>query len=255
MATNTTWALIAGASEGLGAAFAKALAERGHRLILLARRRDVLEAIATPLRATVEVVTHAVDLSTPTLDAELRPLLEGREVGVLVCNAAFAALGAFSSLPLADALRSLDVNTRAPVTLIHAVLPGMLARKTGAIVLMSSLTAFQGAPFLSVYGATKAFNVSLAEALWAELRPFGLHVLGVCAGATRTPGYLKTAKQKAPGELEPEQVVEEALRALPHGPLLIPGTFNRFASFVMRRLLPRRMTVAIMGDQGKKLLP
>lgn len=254
MRTYGEWAVVAGASEGLGAAFATALAERGYKLVLLARRADALEAVAAGLRAKVEVVTHAMDLSAATLEADVREVLGAREVGVLVCNAAHAPLGAFEQMSLADKLRALDVNCRAPVTLSHLVLPGMVARRRGAIVLMSSLTAFQGSPFLAVYGATKSFNVTLAEALWAETKPHGVDVLGVCAGATRTPAYLKAAKSKAPGELEPRQVVDEALAALGRGPLLIPGAFNRFASFLLRRLMPRTSTIKVMGAQAVKLL-
>ncbi|MCA2979975.1 MAG: SDR family NAD(P)-dependent oxidoreductase [Myxococcaceae bacterium] len=249
-----SWAMVAGASEGLGAAFAEALAERGYRLVLLARRAEALEAVAAGLRAKTEVVTRALDLSSPGLEAEVRELLGAREVELLVCNAAHAPLGPFEQQPLAEKLKALDVNCRAPVTLCHLVLPGMVARRRGAIVLMSSLTAFQGSPFLAVYGATKAFNASLAEALWAETRGSGVDVLAVCAGATRTPGYLKTARQQAPGELAPRQVVDEALGALGQGPLLIPGAFNRIASFLMRRLMPRAATVRVMGAQTAKLL-
>lgn len=249
------WAVIAGASEGLGAAFATAFAERGFKLVLLARRAEALESVAASLRSKVEVVTQPVDLSSPNLERELAEVFAGKEIGVLVCNAAHAPLGTFSEMSLADKLRSLEVNCRSPVTLTHLVLPKMLERKRGAIVLMSSLTAFQGSPFLAVYGATKSFNVSLAEALWAETKPHGVDVLAVCAGATRTPGYLKTAKTKAPGELEPRQVVHETLVALGGGPLLIPGAFNRFASFLLRRLMPRTSTVKVMGAQTAKLLP
>lgn len=255
MRTYGAWAVVAGASEGLGAAFATALAEQGYKLVLLARRAEVLESVAASLRAKVEVVTKAIDLSSPSLEVELAPVFAEREIGVLVCNAAHAPMGPFAQLPVADALRSIDVNCRSPVVLTHLVLPKMLERRRGAIVLMSSLTAFQGSPFLAVYGATKAFNLSLAEALWAETKPHGVDVLAVCAGATRTPGYLETAKAKAPGELEPRQVVDEALATLGRGPFLVPGVFNRFASFLLRRLMPRRSTVMVMGSQTAKLLP
>lgn len=242
------WAVVAGASEGLGAAFAKALAARGHPLLLLARRKDALEAVAAPLRAQVEVVTHAVDLAAP-IDAGL---FAEREIDVLVCNAAYAPLGPFDGQALDEKLRAIDVNVRAPVALTHLLLPKMIQRKRGAVFVMSSLTAFQGSPYLSVYGATKAFGLSFAEALWAEAAPHGVKVVAVCAGATRTPGYLKTAIGKAPGELEPDQVAEEALAAA--GPVVIPGAFNRFASFLMRRLMPRSSAVALMGGQTRKLI-
>ncbi len=250
------WALVAGASEGLGAAFAHSLAARGHDLVLLARRADVLEGLATKLRADfkIEVVTAAVDLSSAALAQQLGPFIADREIGLLVCNAASSPLGPFEAQSAADTTRAVDVNCRSPLTLLHLLVPPMVARRRGGVVLMSSLTAFQGSPFASVYGATKAFNLSLAEGLWAELKPHGVQVIASCAGATRTPNYLKTmAKGGAPGELEPAQVAEETLAQLGHGPMVIPGAFNRFASFLMRRLMPRSTTITVMGSQTRKL--
>ena len=129
----------------------------------------------------------------------------------------------------------------------------MAARGSGGIILLSSLTAFQGSPFVATYGSTKAFLLTLAEGLWYELAPSGIDVLAVCAGATRTPKYLKSAVGRAPGELDPGQVVREALDRLGRGPLMIPGRFNRLASQLMRRLLPRRATIRIMGGQTRHL--
>jgi short-subunit dehydrogenase len=104
-----------------------------------------------------------------------------------------------------------------------------------------------------VYGATKSFNLVLAEALWAELRGTGVNVMACCAGATRTQSYLKAMPNGAPGELEPQQVVREALKLMHHRPMMIPGRFNRFASFLMRRVLPRRAAVLTMASQTKRL--
>lgn len=250
------WALVAGASEGLGAAFASQLAGQGMDLLLLARRKPVLDSLADTLRQRhgVQVETAEVDLGAPGLAATVAALVAGREVGVLVCNAAVSPMGAFHELPAEQHLRALDVNCRSPLLLLHALVPSMIQRRRGAVVLMSSLTAFQGSPLISVYGATKAFNLALAEGLWDELRPHGVDVLACCAGATRTPNYLKSRAEKgAPGELEPGEVAREALAALGRGPLLIPGRFNRFASFLLRRVLPRRTTVALMGQQTRKL--
>jgi short-subunit dehydrogenase len=119
---------------------------------------------------------------------------------------------------------------------------------------MSSLTAFQGSPFVTTYGATKSFLLSLAEGLWYELSPHGVDVLCVLAGATRTPGYLRQRAQGgAPGELEPEQVAREALAKLGREPSMIPGRFNRLASQLLRRVLPRRAAIRMMGAQTQKL--
>lgn len=249
------WALVAGASEGLGAAWARALAGRGLKLILLARREDALRQTAAAVREQHggEVVTVAVDLSSPTLLDVLAPYTREREIGLYVHNAGFAPGGDFLGRPLADPLRCLDVNCRAPLMLSHLLGNAMAARGRGGIVLMSSLTAFQGTPHLTAYGASKAFNLALAEGLHGELARRGVDVLACCAGATRTPGFLQSSPEGAPGELAPAQVVEEALAHLGRGAFMIPGRFNRFASLLMRRLLTRSQTVRILEKQTAKL--
>ncbi|MBX7102090.1 MAG: SDR family NAD(P)-dependent oxidoreductase [Myxococcaceae bacterium] len=249
------WALVAGASEGLGAAWADALARRGLKLLLLARRPELLEATAKALRERhgVEVVTQAFDLASPSLEGPLTALVAGREVGLLVYNAAFPAQGPFLEQPLENQLRALDVNCRAPLTLAHGLGRAMAQRGRGGIVLMSSLTAFNGSPFLSTYGATKAFNLVLAEGLWFELQARGVDVLACCAGATRTPNLLRTSPQGEPGMIEPAQVVEEALAALGRSGAMVPGAFNRLASFAMRRLLPRALAISILGKRTSAL--
>ncbi len=251
-----TWAVIAGASEGLGAAFAEAVAKRGYDVVLVARRAEKLEELAVGLRERhgVRVVAVALDLAAPDVGVRLVAELGDREVGLLVYNAAYAPLGAFLEAGAEDALRAVDVNCRAPLLLLHALLPGMVARRRGGVVLMSSLTAFQGTPWTTVYGATKAFNLSLGEGLWLELAKEGVDVVVCAAGATRTPNYLaRAAKGGAPGELEPAQVAEEALAGLGATALVIPGRFNRLASWLLRRVLTRRAAVRILEGQTRKL--
>jgi uncharacterized protein len=249
------WAVVAGASEGLGAAWTHGLAARGLNVLMLARRLDLLDQTARAVRERhgVEVRTMAMDLSMPTLGAELALYTGGLEVGFAVYNAAFPAQGPFLQMGLADQLRCIDVNVKGPVTLAHVLGQKMAARGRGALVLMSSITAFQGSPFISTYGATKAFNLNLGEGLWFELKGRGVDVLACAAGATRTPNLLRASPQGEPGMIEPEQVVEEALAALGRGPMMVPGLFNRFATFAMRRLMPRRMAVEILGNRTVKL--
>jgi short-subunit dehydrogenase len=249
------WAVVAGASEGLGAEFARQLAGRGLHVLLVARRATQLDALATELRAAhgVEVQTLALDLGTPQAAADVAAASRALDVGLVVYNAALSPLGEFVSTPVEQPLLALDVNVRTPTALAHHFAGRLVARGRGGLVLLSSLTAFQGSPFVATYGATKSYALALAEGLWFELAPRGVDVLAVCAGATRTPNLLKAAPKGAPGMLEPSEVVTEALAALGGGPLVIPGLFNRFASFLMRRLLPRAATIAIMGKQTRKL--
>ncbi len=249
------WALVAGASEGLGAAWAEALAARGLNLLLLARRPRRWKQTAAGLRERhrVEVRPHALDLGAPGLADALAQLTQGLEVGFAVFNAAHAPRGAFVDSPLEEQRRAVELNCLGPLTLAHVLGRPMAARGRGALVLMSSLTGFHGSPYLATYGATKAFNLVLAEGLWFELREKGVDVLACAAGATKTPGLLRASPQGEPGMIEPAQVVEEALGRLGSTSVMVPGAFNRFASFLMRRVLPRRTAAGILGGRTKNL--
>ena len=244
------WAVIAGASEGLGAAFAAQLAERGMRLLLLARREEVLAELAQQLRQQygVEVRHMALDLADPELSGKLAPAVADIEVGVLVYNAAVSQMGRFVTME-EDALeRMIRVNVSGPLTFLHALLPAMHERGRGAVVLMSSLAGMQGSPGIAAYAATKAFNTILGESLWHELRAQGIDVVVSCAGAIRTPGYLRTYGKEAPGILAPEAVASQTLAALGKGPRVVPGLLNRIVAQVSGRLLPRAAAIRLMAS-------
>lgn len=249
------WALIAGASEGLGAAFAEELGAQGLDLVLLARRADKLEAVAAQVRARCGVAVHtaAVDLAAADLREQVRAAVGDREVGLLVYNAAHSTIGPFLEQPVEALTRTIDVNCRGPVILAHELGRAMAARRRGGIVLMASLAGTQGSALLATYAASKAFDLVLAEALWAELREAGVDVLACRAGATRTPNYLQTKPRASAPAMEPEEVVREALGALGRGPSVVTGVTNRLAAFVLGRVLPRRAAVALMARQMKKM--
>ncbi len=249
------WALVAGASAGLGAAFARELAARGLGLVLLARRGDALERLAAELRARrgVEIRTAAVDLGRPDLLEVLGPLASGLEIGLVVYNAAHSAIGPFLERPLAEQVRVVDVNCRGPVLLAHALGGPMARRGRGGIVLMTSLSGSQGNPWLASYAASKAFDLVLAEGLWAELRGHGVDVLACRAGATRTAGFEASRPRRSVPVQEPEQVVARALAALGRGPAVVSGGLNRVAAFAVGRLLPRRTAIRIMGRATRRL--
>ncbi|MFL5844033.1 MAG: SDR family NAD(P)-dependent oxidoreductase [Solirubrobacteraceae bacterium] len=237
--------MVAGASEGLGAAFVDALAARGVNVVAVARREEPLDALAARIDR-VEVRTLALDLADPAFPEALATATVGLEIGLGVYNAAFSFVAPLLSRPPADALRVVDVNVRGPLLFAHALAPAMVARGRGGLVLMSSLAGNQGSPGLAAYAASKAFTTSLAESLWGELEPSGVDVVGCLAGAIRTPGYAGASSGDAPGTLDPGQVAEAALGALGKGPVVVPGATNRVATFAMRRVLPRRAAVAIM---------
>lgn len=249
------WALVAGASEGLGAAFASALASRGLNVLLLARRAELLDDVARGLRerSKVEVRTAAIDLARPDLEGRLLELTRDVEIGLAVYNAAYAPIGALIERPLDELLRVVDVNVRGPLVLARTLAPAMVARGRGGIVLMSSLAGFQGAPRIATYAASKAFTTTLGESLWGELAPRGVDVIASCAGAIRTPGYEKSARAEAPGTLDASVVAEQTLQALGHGPSVVPGATNQLARFFLGRMISRRAAIGIMARNTKDL--
>lgn len=232
------WAVVAGASEGIGLAYADTLGERGINLLMLARRVEPLEAQATILRRRhrVEVRTAALDLASPNLAEEFAGLTAELDVGLLIYNACFSIVKPFVELPLADHLSTVDVNCRGPLILCHHLAPKLQARGRGGMLLMSSMSGFQGSALVATYAATKAFNTNLAESLWAELGPEGVDVLGLVAGATSTPGFVSVTPQDKQGKafpMRPEAVAREGIKALEDarlkGPIHIAGGINRWA--------------------------
>jgi uncharacterized protein len=250
------WAIVAGSSEGLGAAYARALARRGLDLVLVARRADPLERLAADLRTRhrVEVLTIVGDLAAAETTTRLAAEASRLEIGLLVWNAAHAPVGDFSAMDAGSLERVVDVNVRGPLRLARTVLPGMAARGRGGIVLMSSMAGNQGTARLAAYAASKAFNRVLAEGLWEELAPRGVDVIACTAGAVRTPGYAgASAHRDAPGTLDADRVAERTLAALGRGPIVIPGFVNRMAAALMGRVLPRRAAIRIMARTTRRL--
>lgn len=245
-------ALVAGASEGIGAAFARELAVRGLDLVLVARRREPLAALAADLPTRSVIVT--ADLGTSDgLDAVFAAT-EGREVGLVVANAAHAPVGPFVGTTTTDLERMLAVNCLAPLRLARHYLPGMVARGRGGLIVMSSLTGLQGSPGVATYAATKAFGAVLAEGLWAEVRGQGVDVVACVAGAVATPGLARAIRRQAPGTVAPEVVVEATLRALGRRPRVVPGALMNASAQLMTRLLPRRTAIALIGGASRGVL-
>lgn len=249
------WALVAGASEGLGAAFATSLAARGMNLVLLARRLSLLESLSTELREAykIDILCFQVDLADlDVLNSTLDQLPE--PVGLLVYNAAYSPIGYFTEVETNSLLKLIDVNVKAPLFLVKKLGQGMIERKQGGIILMSSLAGQQGSPKIATYAATKAFNTILGEGLWKEFKEHKVDVLTSIAGAIRTPGYASASKKhEAPGTLEAAEVAEQTLLALGTGPAVIPGFFNKFATFLMNRLMGRRQRINMMYNNTKEL--
>jgi short-subunit dehydrogenase len=252
-------ALVAGASEGIGAAFATHLAAEGMDLILVARRPEPLEQLAASLIAKYQVQVDCISCDLAVADAArtLQQATAGREIDMLVYNAAIPYIGPFEKDSIEHHNQIAQANMVTPMNLAHIFGTQMLQRGRGAVILMASLAGFQGSGFLTAYAASKAFDRVLAESLWYEWKDRGVDVIACCAGATATPNFINTKPEKtslfAPRVQTPEEVVRECFQQLGRTPSFITGSGNKFASFIMQRLMPRRMAITIMGDTTRKM--
>jgi uncharacterized protein len=242
------WALVAGASEGIGQAWCRKLAECGLDIVLVARREEPLreEAAALESRFGVKTRVLALDLAAPDLTARIAAGAGDLDVGFLVYNAAFADIREYLDQSLESKLATLDVNCRGLLLLTSYYAPRLVARGHGGMLLMSSMSGWQGAALMGVYAASKAFITVLGESLWSELRPRGVDVEVCVAGATLTPNFKQNtpaAKQQGAFPMEPAAVVDEALARLGRGPTVITGRMNRLVHVVLGKMIPRGAAV------------
>jgi uncharacterized protein len=252
------WGIVAGGSEGLGAAFAEELAARGLNLLLVARRQGALEDVAGKLRKAhgVEVRTLALDLADARAVGTVEKAAADLDVGLLVCNAAVAYTGPFLRPALSEYQRILDVNCRSSLGLAYTQSKKMAARHKGGIIVMSSMAAFQGSPMVAVYGASKAFLLALAEAMADELEPEGVDVLACCPAVVRTPQFLSDGHNPngpAPFSMEPFQVAREAVAGLGRKRIVVPGTMPKMIRFMMGHLMPRAAVVGLLGRSTRAM--
>jgi short-subunit dehydrogenase len=252
-------ALVAGASDGIGAAFASALAARGLDLVLVARRRPLLAGLADRLAATHGIEARVVVADLGTADGLDAVVEASSDVGLLVCNAAYGPVAPFRDLTAVEVDAVLDVNCRAAARLTHAVGRSMVDRGRGGVILLSSMAGGQGAALVAHYAATKAYLRVLAEGLWAEWRPYGIDVLACCPGLVATPTFAASGPARAgrlvPPPMDPDDVVRAALDALGRRPVVIPGWRNGLSAFAVARLLPRRMAVALVSARTRAMYP
>lgn len=225
-------ALVTGASSGIGAQFAKQLSGRGYELILVARRAERMQQLASELPGPAQVVS--CDLANDAAGLAARVAELGVEVDLLVNNAGFGTHGRFADI---DAVRDAElvrVNCEALVTLTHAFLPGMISRRRGGVITVASTAGMQPIPFEMSYSASKAFARAFSEALSAELRGTGVKALCVNPGPVPTEwqevaGYAPDYLPPVPGKIGPDQVARESLRAFERGRrTVIPGSMIRW---------------------------
>ena len=236
-------ALITGASAGLGLEYAKLFAADGHDVVLVARRRDRLEALATQLGQAHGTKAHIVAADLAGADGPRRVIDElqrmGLEIDFLVNNAGFGTSGVFSEMDLARELEMIQVNVVSLVSLTRALLPRMIARKGGRILNVGSTAGFQPGPFMAVYYASKAFVNSFTEALWYELRGTGVTATVSCPGATATEFAAVAGNDRSRlfkmGAASPASVAREGYRAMIAGkPIVVHGIRNKFGVQLLR---------------------
>jgi short-subunit dehydrogenase len=242
--------LITGASAGLGVEFARQLSAKGHRLVLAARRKDRLDALAKEL-GNARVV--AIDLSRKNAPAKLIADVRahGEIVDVLINNAGFGLIGRFAKQDAARLREMIDLNAGTLTELCRAVAPEMIERRSGAILNVASTAAFQPGPKMAVYFATKAFVLSLTEALHEELKPHGVKVSCLCPGPTRTEfgevagfGGNFLFDRVA---MNSDAVVRAGLKGLDRNrAIVVPGILNKIGA-ASPRFVPRRLVRKIAG--------
>jgi uncharacterized protein len=240
------WALITGASAGIGTAIARELAAGGTNLILTARRRDRLAGLATELsdKHKIRTLVCVADLAQPLGPQQIFSFTQEKNIDIdlLVNNAGFGAYGEFHKVALDRLVEMTQVNVSAVVHLTHLFLPGMIARRSGDILILASTAAFQPVPYISTYAATKAFDLFFAEGLAEEVRGYGVRVCALCPGSTETE-FFKVAGQRNHTRRSPEtpeKVAHVGLAALAAGKTsVVSGFMNKVGAEIVR-LVPRR---------------
>jgi short-subunit dehydrogenase len=253
------WALIAGASEGTGASFARQLAAEGVHCVLIARREGPLAALAEELRNDfgVECVTASIDLSAPDAVEQMAEAAEGREIGLFISNAGADTNGSqFLDAPIANWEALVMRNVMAVMRACHHFGGPMRQRGRGGIMLVGSGACYGGLPGISVYGASKAFDLVLGEALWAELRPHGVDVLNLVMGKTDTPAHRELMERLGvpfPSDAaSADAVAALGLARLPHGPVQNWGQADDEPGMEDRSAAQRRERILMIEQMSRQ---
>jgi short-subunit dehydrogenase len=251
------WAIVTGAAQGLGKAFTADLLSRGVSVIAVDRTESIKATVDDLRDSGGEGVPLVADLATVEGVRSVIDAGTARDVGLVVSNAAISFEGPFIDQTLEQSMAQLDINCRAPLMLAHAFLPRLLERGRGGLILLSSMSAWRGAPLVATYAASKAWNLILAESLWEEVRAAGVDVMAVLPGSTRTPGLMSSRPQASMGTanlMDPADVVREALEALGSVPSMTPGQANRDSEAFMRGL-DRVESIKLMGEVMRQMYP
>jgi len=254
------WALIAGASEGLGEAFAHEIAKKGINIILVARRKELMEKLSQQLRQEYNVKTKIIQLDLASIDVleKIKKETEQLEIGLMIYNAASSPIGLFYHFNLEQQNKVIDINVKGPMIFTYYFGQLMKDRGKGGIILLSSLAGLQGDPYHAHYSATRGYTMNLAEALWYEMKKYGVHVMTCAAGATKTPNYISSKPKRAglinPRPMDAKKVAKGSLKSLrKNKPYHYPGFSNKFNVFILRHLLSRKAAIKFLGNIANKM--
>ncbi len=247
------WALITGASAGIGVALANELAAGGTNLVLTARRQERLEELARSLQVKNKIKTAVVaaDLAQVNGSEKIHDftLAEKIEVELLINNAGFGAYGELHTVEPQRLRDMVQVNCSAVVYLTRLFLPAMVARRSGAVLILASTASFQAVPYISTYAATKAFDLLFAEGLAEEMKPYGIHVCALCPGSTESEFHVVAGQEKFMRKAETaEKVAHTGLTALASGKSFVISGLGNYLGAWGERLVPRRMVTRIAGN-------
>lgn len=248
------WALITGASSGIGKAFSKYLAGLGMDLILVARNEKKLENLGKELKNkyNIDCLSIPLDLTKENFIEELNESVGSREVGILINNAGYGSSGNFTEIDTRHEIDMVKLNCLAPIILTHHFSKQMLERKKGAIIFLGSVAGLTPIPMMATYSATKAFNEFMGSSLWYELKQHNIDVLSLNPGGTKT-GFQRIANTTTgPFVRLPEDVVHTAFKALGKKPSVVDGYPNKVTAF-LSKLFSKKLVVSISGRVANKL--
>ena len=249
------WAIITGASSGIGKEFARQIASKGLNVVIVARRKELLETVASELKEQykIEVLVVEADLSVDGFQNDILDATNDLDIGLLVNNAGTNCEGHFYRGSLDRNLQMLQLNMKAPYVLAYEFGKHFISRGRGGIIFTSSVSAFNAHPFLTHYAATKAYILSLAEGLNYEFKDKNVDVLALCPGFTKSE--MTKGLKDSPMLMEAAPVVQAALDGLGNKVSVVPGFLNKTQVFINNRILNRGGATSLSGAVLKRMLP
>lgn len=250
------WALITGASSGIGVEFVKQFAEKGLNVVLVARRKERLEKLADEITSKYNVKAKiiTIDLLSENIIEKIRQTTDNLEIGLLINNAGIMYINNYLDIPIENEIKMIDLNIKVPAILTHHFVKKMIDRKKGGIIFTASMLGFMGTPYASAYAGTKSHEIVKTEGLAFELKSKGIDVLALNPGLTETEMTANNDFSGMPMKLmKPAPVAKSAIDALGKKTLVTPGFMNNMMNWMSKRIMSRKMNTNMFGGFMKKV--